>query len=85
MSRLAPEAQARLAAEIAAAGGREVSFVAEVDGDGTIVARITGTQGSYPTVGVMIRETLNPGATMAYAEYYNQYSSYFYYRTITGG
>jgi ATP-dependent DNA helicase DinG len=37
VSRLALPARARLAAEIAAAGGREVSFVADVDGDGVVV------------------------------------------------
>ena len=55
-----------------------------LSGDGTIVARVVSTQGTDPTAGVMIRETLNPGATMAYAEYYNKYDSYFYYRTTTG-
>lgn len=38
MTRIAPEAQRRLAAEIAAAGGREVSFVGELDTDGVVVA-----------------------------------------------
>ena len=56
-----------------------------LSGDGTIVARVVNTQGSYPTAGVMIRETLSPGATEAYSEYYNKYDSYFYYRTTTGG
>ena len=56
-----------------------------LSGDGTIVARVVNTQGTDPTAGVMIRETLNPGATMAYCEYYNKYESYFYYRTTTGG
>lgn len=36
--RLAPGVRARLAAEIAGASGREVSFLAQVDRDGTIVA-----------------------------------------------
>ena len=36
MSRIPPELQARLAAEIAAAGGREVSFVASVARDGAL-------------------------------------------------
>jgi hypothetical protein len=64
----------------------ELHFVYQpLSGDGTIVARVVNTQGSYPTAGVMIRETLNPQATMAYSEYYNNYYSYFYYRTSTGG
>ncbi len=36
MTRLSDEARARLASEIALAGGREVSFVAEVERDGTV-------------------------------------------------
>ena len=50
MSRLAPEAQARLAAEIAAAGGREVSFVADVDADGTILAVTPVARGTVAAV-----------------------------------
>ena len=38
MTTLSDEVRRRLAAEIAAAGGREVSFVAEVDGEGTVAA-----------------------------------------------
>ncbi len=38
MTELVPEVRRRLAAEITAAGGREVSFVAELDGEGRIVA-----------------------------------------------
>jgi ATP-dependent DNA helicase DinG len=38
MSRIAPPAQQRLADEIAAAHGREVSFVAEVDAEGVVTA-----------------------------------------------
>ena len=34
MNRLSPAASARIAAEIAGAGGREVAFVAEVNGEG---------------------------------------------------
>jgi ATP-dependent DNA helicase DinG len=37
MSRIAPDVRDRIEAEIAAAGGREVSFVADVDADGSIV------------------------------------------------
>jgi RHS repeat-associated protein len=63
----------------------ELHFVYQpLSGDGTIVARVVSTQGTDPTAGVMIRETLSPGATMAYSEYYNKYDSYFYYRTTTG-
>ena len=50
MSRLAPEARARLAAEIAGAGGREVSFVAEVDGDGVIVSARPVARGTVAAV-----------------------------------
>ena len=38
MTTLSDEVRRRLAAEIAAAAGREVSFVAEVDGEGTVAA-----------------------------------------------
>ncbi len=38
MTTLSDEVRRRLAAEIAAAGGREVSFVAEVDAEGTVAA-----------------------------------------------
>ncbi len=56
-----------------------------LSGNGTIVARITGLSGtSGAQAGVMIRETLNPGATMAYAEYRAGYV-YFGYRATTGG
>ena len=54
-------------------------------GDGTIIARITSVSGtSGPQAGVMIRESLNPGAKMAYTEYRLGYV-YFGYRTTTGG
>ncbi|MGC2334142.1 MAG: IPT/TIG domain-containing protein, partial [Candidatus Acidiferrales bacterium] len=56
-----------------------------LSGDGTIIARITSLSGtSGPQAGVMIRGTLNPGATMAYTEYRLGYV-YFGYRTTTGG
>jgi RHS repeat-associated protein len=56
-----------------------------LSGNGMIVARITGVSGtSGPQAGVMIRETLNPSATMAYTEYRLGYV-YFGYRTTTGG
>ncbi len=50
MSRLSTQAQARLAAEIAAAGGREVSFVAEVDGDGVVVSAAPVARGTVAAV-----------------------------------
>jgi ATP-dependent DNA helicase DinG len=37
VNRITPEAQSRLAAEIHGAGGREVSFVAELDGQGRVM------------------------------------------------
>jgi hypothetical protein len=44
-----------------------------MSGDGSIVARVLSVQGMYPgtipEVGVMIRETLNPGSTHAYTAY----------------
>ncbi len=50
MSRIPPEVQARLAAEIAAAGGREVSFVAQVDAAGAIAAVRTVARGTVDQV-----------------------------------
>ena len=52
-------------------------------GDGTIVARVVGVQGSRVEVGVMIRETLNANSTLACICYYGY--GYFYYRASTGG
>ena len=54
-------------------------------GDGSIIARVANLQGaSYPQAGVMIRETLNAGATDAFIYFYpNQ--AYFLTRTTTGG
>src|SRR5271169_2994209 len=41
-----------------------------LSGDGTIVARVVSASGStYPESGVMIRETLDPGATNAFLSY----------------
>jgi len=48
--RLSPAARSRLAAEIAAAGGREVCFVGEVDGDGSLVAVTPVARGSAHAV-----------------------------------
>ena len=65
--------------------GDNMHFVYQsLAGDGTIVARVSNVQGTNPTAGVMIRETLNPGATMAFSDYYNRSEAYFYYRTTTG-
>ncbi len=50
MSRIAPEVQDRLAAEIAAAGGREVSFVATVDAAGVVVGVRTVARGTVDRV-----------------------------------
>ncbi len=49
MTEVRPEVQAHLAAEIEAAGGREVSFVAEID-DGGIVAVRTVARGTVDAV-----------------------------------
>lgn len=46
MSRLTAEARAMVAAEIAAAGGREVCFVATLDDDGAIIAARTVARGT---------------------------------------
>jgi hypothetical protein len=55
-----------------------------LSGDGSIVARVNSLQGvSYPYAGVMIRETLSPGATDAFV-YFTPYAS-FYDRATTGG
>jgi hypothetical protein len=59
-----------------------------MSGDGTMVARVVSLQGGsgYTTAGVMIRETLNAGATNAYAAYWGSYGTiYFTARTSTGG
>ena len=50
MSRLAPAARARLRAEIAAAGGREVSFVATLSSDGVVTAVRTVARGTVAAV-----------------------------------
>ncbi len=50
MNRLHPEASESIREEIAAAGGREVSFVAEVDADGVIVAARAVSRGTVEAV-----------------------------------
>src|SRR5258708_20420697 len=39
-------------------------------GDGTMVARVLRLQGSAAQAGIMVRETLNPGANHAYLFYH---------------
>jgi len=55
-------------------------------GDGTIIARLTGLQGgsSSESTGVMIRETLNPDSTHAYAAFGGGSMIYFTERPSTG-
>jgi len=55
--RIAPGVRAFLAGEIAAAGGREVSFVAEVDRDGVVIAARVVARGTVDMVLAL------PGAT----------------------
>ena len=58
-----------------------------LSGDGTIVARLASLQGSNPNymeAGVMVRETLNAGSTLAYGGDQGS-TSMFYWRTTTGG
>ncbi len=50
MSRIPPDVRAGLVAEIAAAGGREVSFVADVDADGRLVAARAVARGTVDAV-----------------------------------
>ena len=50
MSRLAPAASEHIRGEVAAAGGREVSFVAEVDADGILVAARAVARGTIEAV-----------------------------------
>lgn len=50
VDRLAPAVRALLADEIRAAGGREVSFVAEVDGDGRVTAARVAARGTVDAV-----------------------------------
>src|SRR5579859_5868778 len=59
----------------------------QLSGDGTIVARAVSWQGSSSTQeGVMIRETLSPGATNGFMYFFPVYGyAEFGYRTSTGG
>jgi regulation of enolase protein 1 (concanavalin A-like superfamily) len=62
-------------------------FVYEpLSGDGAIVARVVSVSGSgYPQAGVMIRETLDAGASNAFTGYYGWYGGMvFMDRTSTG-
>ena len=53
-------------------------------GDGTIIARVASLQGgTYPQVGVMIRETLGAGSTEAFVSYSSNYAR-FLTRASTG-
>jgi RHS repeat-associated protein len=60
-----------------------------LSGDGTIVARVVSAQGSASNglAGVMVRETLDPGATFAIAadSPFNNNNFYFRLRSTTGG
>jgi IPT/TIG domain len=59
-----------------------------LSGNGTIIARLVSLQGGvgYVAAGVMIRETLNPGATNAKTADWADYNGiYFDVRTTTGG
>jgi len=49
-SRIAPDAQAFLTREIAAAGGREVSFVAQVDDEGVVTSARVAARGTVDRV-----------------------------------
>src|SRR5712692_8637836 len=64
-----------------------INFVSQsLSGDGTIVARVVSQQGSTDVqAGVMVRETLDPGATNAYLFYRSSGASiYLTQRTSTG-
>jgi hypothetical protein len=54
-----------------------------LNGDGTMVARVVSLQGSATQAGIMIRETLNPGANHVYVFDYSS-SIYMTERTSTG-
>src|SRR5260370_1290573 len=54
-----------------------------LSGDGTMVARVVSLQGSAAQAGIMMRETLNPGANHAYLFDYSS-SMYMTERTSTG-
>ena len=48
-------------------------------GDGTIIARVISTDTSYAQLGVMIRDTLSPGAAYAFMDYTNRPPPYGLY------
>jgi regulation of enolase protein 1 (concanavalin A-like superfamily) len=54
-----------------------------LSGDGTMVARVASLQGSSAQAGIMMRETLNPGANHVYVFEYSS-SIYMTERTSTG-
>jgi hypothetical protein len=54
-----------------------------LNGDGTMVARVVSLQGSATQAGIMIRETLNPGANHVYVFDYSS-SIYMTERSSTG-
>jgi regulation of enolase protein 1 (concanavalin A-like superfamily) len=54
-----------------------------LSGDGTMVARVASLQGSSAQAGIMIRETLNPGANHVYVFEYSS-TLYMTERTSTG-
>jgi hypothetical protein len=57
-----------------------------LSGDGSIVARVVSWQVNTSQEGVMIRETLSPGATNGFMYFFPAYGySEFSYRTSTGG
>ncbi len=55
----------------------------QLSGDGTIVARVASLPNNGPEAGVMIRETLNAGATYVFVAWYQSYI-YLMQRTSTG-
>ena len=56
-----------------------------LSGDGSIVARVASVQGGYDSqAGVMIRETLSPGATHAFSYFFYTSSIQMSERTSTG-
>ncbi|HEV8123774.1 MAG TPA: helicase C-terminal domain-containing protein [Gemmatimonadales bacterium] len=59
-SRIAPDVQAYLSREIAAAGGREVSFVAQVDDDGVVTSARVAARGTVDQV-LALPGIANPG------------------------
>jgi len=55
-----------------------------LSGDGTIIARVVSYSGSSPSVGLMIRNTLDPGSSDAFIDYLPNTAS-FYTRSTAGG